>query len=173
MTRLIFILAAAALAALAVALPAAAGGGLLQWQSAGGIQPCVAPGDAHLIEGFHLSGLSANMGIVQASANDRFRLVLEGNVYDTDQPEPDLVGRLPAVVVVIEPLGEESLRAGNAVELVGIDWGPPLDDGRVWKGLLDAGHTLRVDVTVSLVLVDGDGQTQLLDQTTAQTTIAP
>jgi hypothetical protein len=179
------LLAATTLAALAAAVPAAGSGGLLEWQQAGGIVPCVAPGDANLIEAFDVSGLLANRGIVRAAADDRFRLELSGEVYDlhppdpqqppdpTQPPDPALVSTIPAAQYEIEPLREDGLRAGNTVELATMDLAQPPDPARALKQLLDAGHTLRVDITATLVLVDSAGQTHVLDEAFMQTTIEP
>lgn len=145
---------------------------------AGGIAPCTSPDDSHLIAEFDITGLRANKGIVQASENHRFHLMLTAAIFAQPPdpivpPDPVLVSEIAPTVFGLDPAREDGLRGGSTVELATVQLQPPPDNGVELKRLLDEGHTLLIEVTATLILVDAAGATHTLDTALMKTSIAP
>ncbi len=124
------------------------------------------------LQAYEVSGLMATKGIVQAQASDRFVLEVAGIFTDK---YGIVVGTVGPTQLALIPDKDASQDQGSEVTLTGIiqSLAEPRPDPAVIKELLDAGETLTLSVSVSLVLVDGSGALRVLDTIQASTLVQP
>jgi hypothetical protein len=124
------------------------------------------------LEAYEVKGLTAPKGIVEAQGSGRFTLEVEAVFTDQDGT---IVGTVGPTRLALIPDKDASQDQGSEVTLTGIiqSLAEPRPDPAVIKALLDAGETLTLTVSVSLVLVDASGASHVLDTIRTSFTCIP